>query len=71
MTSTQLYENLTNVQPFPPGFSLNIVDVRDVALGHVLSLEKEEAGGERFITGNGPFSFEELREFSTVPYFNA
>lgn len=29
------------------------VDVRDVALAHVLMLEKEEAGGERFIVSAG------------------
>lgn len=62
MTSDQLYNGLTNPKPIPPGFSLNIVDVRDVALGHVLALEKEEAGGERFITSAGPFVFEQLRE---------
>ena len=28
-------------------------DVRDVALGHVLALEKEAAGGERIITNAG------------------
>ena len=26
------------------------VDVRDTALGHVLALEKDEAGGERIVT---------------------
>jgi len=29
------------------------VDVRDVALGHVLALEKEAAGGERIINTAG------------------
>jgi len=29
------------------------VDVRDTALGHVLALEKPEAGGERIITTEG------------------
>jgi len=31
-------------------------DVRDVALGHVLALEKEAAGGERIITNAGTLS---------------
>ena len=29
------------------------VDVRDTALGHVLALEKEAAGGQRIITSGG------------------
>ena len=29
------------------------VDVRDTALGHVLALEKDAAGGERIITSTG------------------
>ena len=33
------------------------VDVRDTALGHVLALEKEAAGGERIITASGAFVF--------------
>lgn len=39
------------------------VDVRDVALAHVLALEKEEAGGERFLTSAGPWSRQEICEF--------
>lgn len=31
------------------------VDVRDTALGHVLALEKDVAGGERIITSSGAF----------------
>jgi len=33
------------------------VDVRDAALGHVLALEKIEAGGERIITSEGTSAF--------------
>jgi len=33
------------------------VDVRDAALGHVLALEKTEAGGERIITSEGISAF--------------
>ena len=39
-----------------PAAGFNYVDVRDAALGHVLALTVPEAGGERFITGNGPTS---------------
>jgi len=39
-----------------PGPGGNFIDVRDVAKAHVRALEVEEAGGERFIVGNGPFS---------------
>lgn len=48
-----------------------MVDVRDVAMAHVLALEIEEAGGERFVVSNGPFTYAELREFfypSTTHY---
>ena len=34
---------------------INWVDVRDVALAHVLAMEKAEAAGERFIVSNGTF----------------
>ncbi|KAK7456490.1 hypothetical protein VKT23_010740 [Stygiomarasmius scandens] len=36
------------------------IDVRDVALGHVRSLEVEEAGGERIILCSGPFVFQDF-----------
>ncbi|PPQ88274.1 hypothetical protein CVT25_005437 [Psilocybe cyanescens] len=35
------------------------VDVRDTALGHVLALEKSEAGGERIITTEGGYIWQE------------
>lgn len=44
-------------------FSLNIVDVRDTALAHVLALERPEAGGERFAISSGPFYWDELSLF--------
>jgi nucleoside-diphosphate-sugar epimerase len=44
------------------GFSSNMVDVRDVALGHALALERPEASGERFIVSNGPFFWAQLRK---------
>jgi len=39
-----------------PAAGMNWVDVRDCALAHVRALEVKEAGGERFICGNGAFS---------------
>lgn len=33
------------------------VDVRDTALGHILALQKEAAGGERIIVSGGPLFF--------------
>ncbi|KAJ7597563.1 D-lactaldehyde dehydrogenase [Mycena floridula] len=35
------------------------VDVRDLAEAHVLALEKESAGGERFIVSAGPFIWQD------------
>jgi len=35
-------------------------DVRDVSLVHVLALETEAAGGERFITTNGPYAWQDI-----------
>lgn len=38
----------------------NWIDVRDVALAHFLALTVPEAGGERFIISNGPFSGQDI-----------
>ena len=35
------------------------VDVRDIALAHVLAIEKEAAGGKRVIISAGPFKFQD------------
>jgi nucleoside-diphosphate-sugar epimerase len=53
---------MVNPPPEEPlgGFSGNLVDVRDVALGHVLALEQEHAGGQRYITSNGRFTLGRL-----------
>lgn len=40
----------------------NVIDVRDCALAHILALEMKEAGGERFIVGNGLVFWQDLRE---------
>ncbi|KAG8853840.1 methylglyoxal reductase (NADPH-dependent) gre2 [Tulasnella sp. 330] len=36
------------------------VDVRDVALIHALSLSNEKAGGERFLTSSGSFTYQDV-----------
>jgi len=61
MSSFQIYQNLTTVRPKPPT-NLNLIDVRDVALGHALVLEHPEVGGERFVLSNGPFVWAQLRD---------
>ena len=35
------------------------IDVRDVALAHVLALQKEEAGGERIIISSGKWVWQD------------
>ncbi|KAF8305134.1 putative D-lactaldehyde dehydrogenase [Clavulina sp. PMI_390] len=39
---------------------LNLVDVRDVALAHVLAMKNPNSGGERFIVSNGPFCVQDI-----------
>ncbi|EKM51496.1 uncharacterized protein PHACADRAFT_199005 [Phanerochaete carnosa HHB-10118-sp] len=36
------------------------VDVREVAVGHVRALQREEAGGERIITSSGPWNWQDF-----------
>jgi len=38
----------------------NFVDVRDVALAHVAGLQKQEAGGNRYITSAGAFTWQDV-----------
>ncbi|KZT58723.1 NAD(P)-binding protein [Calocera cornea HHB12733] len=46
----------------------NWVDVRDVALAHVLALQKEAAGGERIIVSAGYYAWQDLYdELGKVP----
>ncbi|CCM04261.1 uncharacterized protein FIBRA_06430 [Fibroporia radiculosa] len=35
------------------------IDVRDLAQGHVLAIQKEEAGGERFVVTQGPWKWQD------------
>ncbi|KAJ5390852.1 C6 transcription factor [Penicillium cataractarum] len=46
----------------PPTGNYLYVDVRDLALAHVLAIEKPEAGGKRFFTVSSHFSNKEIAE---------
>lgn len=46
----------------PPTGTYLWVDVRDLALAHVLAMEKPEAAGERFFITAGKFSNREMAE---------
>lgn len=46
----------------PPTGNYGYVDVRDLALAHVLAIEKEAAGGKRFFTVSSHFSNKEIAE---------
>ncbi|TGJ84784.1 hypothetical protein E0Z10_g3955 [Xylaria hypoxylon] len=46
----------------PPTGNHLFVDVRDLALGHVLAVEKPEAAGKRFFMVGGKFSNKEIAE---------
>jgi len=61
-SSNLIYQAVTNPKPESElyAYAGNWVDVRDVALAHVLSLQKEEAGGERFIVGAGYYAWQDL-----------
>ena len=38
------------------------VDVRDLALAHVLAVTKPEAGGERILVSHSPFKWQDFGE---------
>ncbi|NJM72400.1 MAG: NAD-dependent epimerase/dehydratase family protein [Scytonema sp. RU_4_4] len=50
---------LRRQMPFYPNTGLNFIDVRDVARGHLLALEKGKTG-ERYILGNQNLTLKEL-----------
>jgi nucleoside-diphosphate-sugar epimerase len=52
--------NGTSKSKLPPTGNHLFVDVRDIALAHVLAVEKEEAGGQRFFVTAGNFSNAEI-----------
>lgn len=58
--STSIIDNmLHNRYPIIPPIFVNIVDVRDVALAHVLAYENPRATG-RYIVGNNPIGLSEV-----------
>jgi dihydroflavonol-4-reductase len=58
--STAVVDNiLHNRFPVIPPIAINIVDVRDVALAHILAYENPQANG-RYIVGNDPIDMSEL-----------
>lgn len=46
----------------PPTMNYLFVDVRDLALAHILAAEKAEAGGKRFFVVGGHFCNKEIAE---------
>ncbi|KAH7337250.1 hypothetical protein B0J17DRAFT_700339 [Rhizoctonia solani] len=47
---------------------LNFGDVRDVALAHLRAAEYEHAGGERFITCNGAYTWQDALDLLSAQY---
>ena len=52
----------------PPTRNFLFVDVRDVALAHVLAAEKDEAGGKRFFIVGGRYCNKEIAEIIGEAY---
>jgi len=44
---------------FLSSFGSEWIDVRDLGLAHVLVIQKEQAGGERFIVSSGPWKWQD------------
>ena len=44
------------------------VDVRDIAYAHTLALQKEAAGGSRYIISAGPFKYQDFGELAACVY---
>ncbi|MFZ6026715.1 MAG: NAD-dependent epimerase/dehydratase family protein [Chloroflexota bacterium] len=68
--STAVVDNILHGRyPVIPPIAVNIVDVRDVALAHLLAYENPQANG-RYIVGNEPVDLKEVfalvNEFQTV-----
>lgn len=51
----------------PPPHRSSYVDVRDLALAHVLALQKPEAGGERIIVSAGPYKWQDWGKHPLAP----
>ncbi|PPQ98104.1 hypothetical protein CVT26_003274 [Gymnopilus dilepis] len=63
------YQAVVDPEPKPKQFLASLsswADVRDVALAHVLALEKPDAGGERIIVSAGGFIFQEWLDIANT-----
>lgn len=72
-TSVLMFWNIVSgasKDSLPNAGSDNSVDVRDVAKTHYLALVKEEAGGQRFISSTGPFSWQDHADALHAAYPN-
>ncbi|KAM0263955.1 hypothetical protein ACHAQJ_000990 [Trichoderma viride] len=61
-TSSGMFYSLMNGSrtEVPPTMTWAVVDVRDVALAHKTAYYKPEAGGQRYLTTSGLFSFQKI-----------
>jgi len=66
--SVKFIKDLFITYPAPPAICLGFVDVRDVALAHVLALEIHEAGGNRYVVSNKTLFFVEVSKM-LIPHF--
>ena len=55
--TTALFHNSVVNNALPSRIANNYIDVRDVALAHVLALETPEAGGERIVVAKQNFTW--------------
>lgn len=51
------------------GYQGNFVDVRTIGVAHTRALQKEEAGGNRFIVSAGTFCWQDVCEYSVLSEF--
>ncbi|KAF9813504.1 hypothetical protein IEO21_05541 [Rhodonia placenta] len=49
-----------NTAPWGSDGGPDYIDVRDLALAHVLAIQKEGAGGERLIISSGPWKWQDF-----------
>jgi len=66
--SINIIKNLFITFPAPPAICFGFVDVRDVAMAHILALETHEAGGNRYVVSNKSLFFVEVSKM-LIPHF--
>ena len=57
-----LHDSFKGALPFVPKMGLSVVDVRDVAMAHVLALKQADANGRYIVTNEQTVSFKDLVE---------